>query len=217
MIAGRKRKILGVALVVAVCLGVVVTRAIWDGRSALAQGDAAAEAGDIGEAIRWWRRAARWYVPGAPHVGSAYDRLEATARAARERGDRATALAAWQGVRGSILATRSFFTPHAERLGPANEAIASLMAEAEGPAADPGRPEAERRSWHLELLTRDEAPSVAWSVVALAGFALWLGGGILFATRAITADDRLLARPALVSGIVVAVGLVVWMLGLALA
>jgi hypothetical protein len=120
-------------------------------------------------------------------------------------------------VRGSILATRSFYTPHAGRLEPANREIAALMASVEGAAADPGKSEAERRAWHLERLQRDEAPSVAWSVIALTGLAMWIGGGVLFAMRAITSDDRLAPRPAAIAGLTIAAGLVIWMLGLALA
>lgn len=210
----KRRKLIAVAVVVAVCLGVVVTRAVWEGRSALSRGDELSAKGDHEGAIRWWRRAARWYVPGAPHVSTAYDRLQAIAEAAEERGDTRVALAAWRGVRGSILATRSFYTPHRERLEPANRHIASLMAGVEGPAADPDRSRAERTTWHYDLLSKDESPSVMWSIVALLGFGLWIAGGGLFALRAVTKDDQLVAKTAAISGILVAAGLVVWMLGL---
>jgi hypothetical protein len=48
-----------IALVVAAGLGVVVTRVFWDGRQALAAGDAAIAKQDANEAILQWRRAAR--------------------------------------------------------------------------------------------------------------------------------------------------------------
>jgi hypothetical protein len=202
------------AIVAGLCLGVVVTRAVWEGRAALRAGDAALADGDPHEAVAWYRRAARWYVPLAPHVGDAYDRLEDLAEAAEGSGDVELALAAWRAVRGSILATRSVYTPHADRLDPANQRIAALMARVEGPQADPGKSEAQRRDWHYALLARDEAPSVPWSIVALLGFAMWLGGGVLFAARGVTAEDALAARPAALAAALVAVGLVVWMLGL---
>ena len=209
-----KRKLIVAAVVVGLCLGVVVTRAFVDGGSALRQAAQAEQAGDVVEAIRWYRRAARWYVPGAPHVREAYDSLERLALAAEERGDAAVALRAWRGVRNSILATRSFYVPYSERLDPANQRIAALMAQTEGAAADPKATEQERQQWHYELLSRDDAPSVFWSVVALLGFALWLGGGFLFAFRGVTADDQLVPRTAAWCGAMVTVGLVVWMLGL---
>lgn len=209
-----RRKAVVILGVIGICLAVVATRAVWEGRAALADGDAAAEEGDLPRAIALWRRAARWYVPLAPHVGDAYDRLESIGAEAEERGDVSLALAAWRGVRGSILATRSFFTPHADRLEPANLRIANLMARSEGDAADPGKTEAERASWHHALLARDEAPSVPWVLIALVGMALWIGGGVYFVFRGVTADDRMVGRAAATAGVMIAAGLFVWMLGL---
>ncbi|HKE19842.1 MAG TPA: hypothetical protein VKB80_33430 [Kofleriaceae bacterium] len=208
-----RRRIAALALVVAFCAGVVVTRAVWQGRAALDDGDRAFSAGDNEEAIRWWRRAARWYVPLAPHVVDAYDRLQALAGEAEAKGDVATALAAWQAVRGSILATRSFYVPHEERLDPANKHIAGLLARMDG-APDAGKTEAERAAWHYRVLDRDEAPDVGWTLLALAGFLTWLGGGALFAWRGISADDKLVPRAATTAGLLVASGLVLWLLGL---
>ncbi len=209
-----RRKLLIAATVVGVCLGVVVTRAVWEGRSALARGDAAQEAGNTTEAIVWWRRAARWYVPLAPHVGRAYDRLESLAKQAETKGDIPTALAAWRGVRGSILATRSFFVPHSSRLEPANRRIAALMARSEPSSVDPGKNEQQRADWHYALLARDEAPSVFWSIIAIFGFGLWVGGGVLMALRGVSREDTLVARQAAIAGALVLSGLVIWLLGL---
>jgi hypothetical protein len=209
-----KRKLIAVAIVVGVCLGVVVTRAVWEGQSALSDGDAASERGEKLEAINKWRRAARWYVPLAPHVGKAYDRLEDMAATARTNGDVAVELAALRGVRGSILATRSFFTPHSHRLDRANQRIAELMASIEGGAVSPDQTEDQRRQWHYDLLSRDDSPSVLWSVIALIGFGGWIGGAVFFALRGVTPDDKLVARNAAYAGALVAGGLVIWMLGL---
>lgn len=209
-----RRKLLIAATVVGVCLGVVVTRAVWEGRSALAKGDAAQAAGDTTEAITWWRRAARWYVPIAPHVSSAYERLQNLAQQAEAKSDRVTALAAWRGIRGSILATRSFFVPHAERLGPANRHIAALMAKSESATVDPGKTEQQRADWHYALLARDEAPSVFWSVIAIFGFGLWVGGGVVMALRGVSREDTLVVRQAAYAGGMVLSGLVIWVLGL---
>jgi hypothetical protein len=148
-----KKRLITVGVVIGFCLAVVVTRAVWQGRSALDDGDRALEAGDAEEAIRGWRRAARWYLPLAPHVTDAYERLEDLAGLAEARGDLATAIAAWQGVRGSILATRSFYTPHSERLDPANRHIADLMARVDREPPPDMTPET-LEAWHYELLAR---------------------------------------------------------------
>jgi hypothetical protein len=201
------------AIVVAVGLGVVVTRVFWDGRRALASGDEAMARGDVTEALTQWRRAAPWYAPLAPHVADAYDRMEVLARAAEEKGDDQVALDAWRGIRSSSLATRSFFTPFADRLAVANQRIADLTARVEV-KADPKKDQAERRALHLGLLLRDDAPSVPWSLLALAGFAMWVGGGFWLARRGVTAEDKLDRKYAIRAAALIAVGLVVWMLGL---
>ncbi len=230
-----RRKLAIFALVLGVSAGVVVTRSLWSGVASLAEGDGAHARGDEQAAIVLWRRAARWYVPGASHVGLAYDRLEELAEAAEARGDRGTALAAWRGIRRSILATRSLYVPHQERLDVANQRIAALMAtpaaptpaaSADEPAGDGADSAAEPAlapsdpslaAWHYERLARPLAPSPLWSVIALLGFATWLAGGLLFALRGVSADDQLVPRTAGYAGVLIAVGLIVWLLGLHLA
>jgi len=202
-----------VLLCIAVGLGVVVTRVFWDGRAALEAGDAALAKGDADGAITGWRRAARWYAPGAPHVIDAYDRLETFAREAEASGNRAGALVAWRAIRSSVMATRSLYTPFPARLAAADERIAALMA-AEEVAADPKKDEAAARAFHAALLARDDSPRLPWTLLALAGFAGWVGGGFWFARRAVTADDQLVRREAIRAGIAILVGLVAWMLGL---
>jgi hypothetical protein len=222
------RRVITFAVVALVCLGVLVCRAFWDGRRALAAGDeahrngeAARQQGDVAatqaaelEAVAEWRRAARWYVPGAPHVRQAYDRLAALGQAAETAGDRDLALAAWTGVRSSALATRWLTVPHADRLAVANQHIATLMAAAE--AADPaaGATVPARRAWHLAALERDDAPSVAWSIFAVLGFLTWVGGGFWFARRGLGDGDRLDRRQAALSGVMVLAGLLLWMVAL---
>jgi hypothetical protein len=216
-----RRELCWIAVLVAVVLGVVITRAFREGRAALAAGDGAQRAGNAAEAITAWRRAARWYVPGAPHVAAAYERLRTLAAAADRAGDEETALAAWTGVRSSILATRSFYLPHGELLGPANQRIAALLAARErrerAAAGAPGSDEQALREHHHRLLLRRDDPSTGWTLVALIGLATWLAGGFWFALRGVSEDDRLVPRCAARAGGTVALGLVLWMLGLALA
>jgi hypothetical protein len=195
------------------CLGVVVSRALWEGRGALATAAQAADRGQLADAITWYRRAARWYVPLAGHVPRAYDELEGIASAAEAAGESDLALAAWQGIRSSIYATRSFYIPQSHRLPAANRRIAALMAAQETESVQGGAT-ADRQAWHYSLLARDDAPSVPWSVLALFGFALWIGGGVHFALHAVTGDDQLVGKTAARAGGFVAIGLVMWMLGL---
>ena len=124
------------------------------------------------------------------------------------------ALSAWRAIRRSVYATRSFYTPHRDRLERANEHIATLMAELEGPDADPDSNQQARRDFHAELLAKEVGPSVGWSLLALLGLLLWVGGGLYFALRGVGADDRLRPPAARLAVVLIALGLVVWMLGL---
>jgi hypothetical protein len=212
-----KRRWVQLAVAVAICLGALLTRVFWDGRAALAEGDAAHRraaglSGDAArqeeeEAIRRWRRAARWYAPGAPHVAAAYDRLRALASSSE---DPELALVAWRAIRSSSLATRSFYTPFEDRLGEANRHIATLMAASDTATGS----REEKRAFHLALLERDEAPSVFWSIFAVLGFFTWVGGGFWFAFRGVTAEDRLDRRQAATAGVLVVLGMAVWMVSL---
>ena len=142
------------ATVVAVTLIVVATlagRPVWEGQGALRDGDAAEARGDHPAAVAAWSRAARWYLPLAPHVGAARRRLAGE---------------------------------------PA--ALAAALADT--------RTGGDR-----------DVPSIA---VALAGLALWLGGCVHFARRAIDADDRFVRGAAASSGALVLAGMVAWVVGL---
>ena len=75
----------------------------------------------------------------------------------------------------------------------------------------------QRTAWHLRLLEKTHMPSVGWSLVALIGLFLWISSAFGFAYKAITPDDRLAGRQAMLWGGLILAGLVSWILGLALA
>ena len=54
-------------------------------------------------------------------------------------------------------------------------------------------------------------------LIALLGLALWIGGGFAFALRGVDERDRLVPKAAAYAGSSIAIGLVVWLLGLYLA
>lgn len=56
--------------------------------------------------------------------------------------------------------------------------------------------------------------SLAWSIAALIGFALIVGGVLHFARRGLDASDRLIAREATGAGALIAIGVVLFFLGL---
>ncbi|HTM20944.1 MAG TPA: hypothetical protein VL172_10560, partial [Kofleriaceae bacterium] len=68
--------------------------------------------------------------------------------------------------------------------------------------------------WASNIADLHEEARALAAILALLGFATWIGGGLLFALRGITPEDRLVRRTAAIAGIAVAAGLLVWMTGL---
>jgi hypothetical protein len=192
--------------VAAVALGILALRVVVSSRAEYQR--ASASSGEL-------RRvhlglAARLYAPGNPWSRRALDELAAIGRS----GSGPDALAAWREVRSAILATRSFYTPDGALLDEANGRIADLTAAAEGP--ERGTPAA-RRAWHAARLAEDDAPSVGWTLVALVGLGAWIGAAVGFFFRAVDERDRLRARAALAWAAGVAIGLILFFVGLARA
>jgi hypothetical protein len=195
------------ASVVALLLAIVTVRVVWSSHGEWR----AAQAASGDDEIAHLGRAARLYAPGNPYSRRAVEKLAAIARE-----DATRALPAWREARSAILATRSFYTPHRALLDEANARIAELMADAElQSGAQKSRSSA--RAWHAARLAQDESPSVAWTLVALAGLAAWIGCALGLLLRGIGDDDRLRPRPALAWAAGVAGGLVLFFLGLARA
>jgi hypothetical protein len=201
------KRALQACAVVALLLAIVTVRVVWSSHGEWR----AAQSASGDQEIAHLGRAARLYAPGNP-----YSRRAVVTLAAIGREDPARALAAWREARSAILATRSFYTPHRALLDEANARIAELMADAElASGAQKSRDRA--RAWHAARLAQDEAPSVAWTLVALVGLAAWIGCALGLFLRGIGDDDRLRPRPALVWAAGIAGGLVLFFVGLSRA
>jgi hypothetical protein len=178
---------------VLIVLALITVRVVWSSRS-----EWLAASGD--QRLVHLGRAARLYTPGNPYARRALDALAEAGRGG--------SLQAWQEVRSSILATRSFYTPHPELLAEANAAIATLMAQKDPTLS---------RDWHAARLAQDEAPSVGWSLVAIFGLFAWIGAAVAFIFFAVGDDDRIRPRIALVLSLSLFAGLVLFFVGLARA
>ena len=187
-----KRTALAWAAIVLAGLAAAAIRVVYEGRGALADGEAALAHGDKRGAILAFEAAARWYVPGAPHVADAYGELRALT------GDPAVALPAWRAIRGAALASRWLVTPHGDDLAAANTAIAKLS------AAAPGVGSGGTEAWQAARLARSGAPGPGAAAVAVIGIALWIGAAIALGRR----------RPAAMPAVVLAIGVALWAVGL---
>jgi hypothetical protein len=201
-----------------VVLAVLAVRALVASHGELGRAHALAEEGEVDASIVHYRRAARWYVPASPHVPEALDALARIGAGAERDGDTERALFAWRSIRGAILSTRSFYLPHRGRLEEADARIAELMASEEPPPIDAGKAREALRAEHLRLLhDARHRPHVGWTLLLLVGFFAWVGGAFAFASRAFDEEDRLIGAQAWRWGGVIAAGLCLWIVGMALA
>lgn len=196
--------------IVAAALGAATGRVVYSGEEEIAASTAALDAGDPREAIVRARRAAGWYAPGAPHVGVAYERLGALARAAEEHKRDDLALMAWQAIRSASIETRWLVAPHATDRQTAEREIARLQAKVPGQVA----PDAAIAAEQLEKLRRHSPPRTLWVVALLSGFGMLAAGLALAARQAADAGGRVVLVRAKVGLAIAAAGAGLWLLSL---
>jgi hypothetical protein len=205
---------LWVIAAVGLMLGTASARVVFSGEKEIALSTAALRAGDSHAAAEHARRAAGWYMPGAPHVRVAYERLMALGTAAEGLGDRETALYAFRAVRTASIETRWVLVPHEDDRNKADRAIARIEADApRAPAMRAEPPRAIERA-ELEALARDEAPRTGWVVALVAGALTWAAGAALVARRAIGATGLVSVRRALPGLVLTGSGVAMWLLAL---
>lgn len=191
-----KRTLTGVAAIVVAGIAALALRVVIEGKSALAKGDEAAAAGRFPDAIAAWEAAARWYLPLAPHVDAAYDRLRDLAKSKKS-------IIAWRAIRTAALATRGPWQPHERDLAEANAAIAELAAADPERAPIGGTDPVAHAAYQTAGLAASTRPSLGSSFLAIAGIACWLAG-----------MAALIRRPTWVRGAVAAGGVLAWAVGL---
>jgi len=203
-------------VVVVVLIALMATRTVLESRAAWAAAEVALAAGDVDRAIDRLRDTARWDAPLNPYAVSALARLDELGQRAEQTGDRARALAAYRAIHGAIMATRSFYTPHAAELARADERIATLMAAEPQAALDRGRTPEERKAAYLALLVpRDPRPLGV--LLAFIGLFTWVGSAVAFVTWGVDAEGRFLRRFARRSVICLLVGWIAFAVGLRIA
>jgi hypothetical protein len=213
---GRK-KVVGALVFAAGTVLVVaapVARVVAEGRGEQRASDAALSAGDIARATVHARRAATAYVPFAPHVDRAYQRLREIALAAEARGDSEAALFAWRAVRSASIGSRFIASTATDQRRMADCAIARLSAATHA-AGSPSQRALDRDIVRFQAdLEAENVPSRARLSMLLGGLAALVGGAIWGVTRALSADgkfDLARAKGALILALIGGVG---WICGL---
>jgi hypothetical protein len=161
---------LGVAAIALVC-----GRLVLDARHAVHTAEVAWAIGDRAEAARSYLDALRAYVPGSPFERQALEGLGRLAAEAAHAGDRDGERRAWEAVRTGLLGTRSMYVPYPARLAEANLHLTELDSTAPFPPADPGALVVDGRGGRFGRPTPWRGPGGAFILMALLGFAIWVG------------------------------------------
>lgn len=171
--AAARRVLLGVILAMAlglVSFALATFRTLEQGEQELGLSDAAFDRGELEPALLHARRAAILYVPGAPHVTGAYERMRAIALGSERAREPTLAIAGWRAMRAAALATAHLWQPHAYELGEANAQLERLLPGAPGTA-----------TFVTGAQRSGRAP--IWTLLLGAGFAAALVGGVLTVWR----------------------------------
>jgi hypothetical protein len=186
----RARALRPWAIVAAAALVLLVGRAIFDGTASMHRSDELLQRGEVDGSIALALHAARMYVPLAPHVARAFDRMRQIALDAELRGDRETALLAWESVRAASRSTRTFWTPFADRAREADEHVAAILASQPTTGVQAPVPKDVLAREQRAKLQSDSLPR-PWTIVLMyVGLAAWMIG----AWRALSAMDREVRR-----------------------
>lgn len=207
---------LGVALAaLGLVFALLVGRMLHGARSELERARAAGSRGDGERARLHLRRALAYYLPGNPWVEQAATELQRQAEREQRAGNSAAALESWRALRGALLQLRGSYQPYAERLAAIDDQVA-LLSAAQADAAPAWR----NADGHQRLRARlavPRDPRPLGVAAALLGFVLWIGG--TFALLLVGLTPRLEWVPGRGRRLVLAValGLVLFCGGLALA
>jgi hypothetical protein len=177
---------------------VVAARFLIQARADLGLAEAARARGDEAEAARSFEDVLRLSLPGSPYERRALDGLRAAAAGARAAGDGDGERRAWEAVRTGLQATRSLFTPYPARLAEAEGRLEALDAAEAFPPRD--------RTGALRAVDIDgragrfgrgarRPRALAGVLVALVGFAAWVGAVVLFILRGLDRQVRLRRAP----------------------
>jgi hypothetical protein len=206
--------VVGVIVIVMAMLGINVS---LGARQALRHGEAAYQSGKPKEAIMHYERAIKWYTPFSPWVRMAVERLWDLGSVAEQRADLATALQAYQALRSSLYAVQSFYLPYRHWIPKSEAKIAALMARTTQTEGQDSGKLAQDTARFTQMLQRDTASHVGWTVLTEIGFLAWVGASVGFLWCAVGGHGVWAWRQGLLWGSGIIVGFAAWIVGMLLA
>jgi len=191
----------------------VMGRAIYESRHELFVGLSKIKSSNIEEAIHHFDRSAHWYAPGNPYIGKALDQLWNIGQDLESKGQPRIALLAYDAIRGSIHAIRSFYWPYKNRLPIVNDRIAKLRAQ-EHVAENPGVTYKDALAFHEKALKIDERPYVGWVFLLELGFFGWVFSVVGLIWKGFDPEGQMHLKPSFPWMISIVVCFSFWIVGL---
>jgi hypothetical protein len=193
----------------------LVGRVLYESHREWKAGEAALAANDREGAIRHLEHAIHWYVPGNPCSSASVESLWRIGQAA-EREDPKLALLAYDSLRGSLHAIRSFYWPYKEWILRADERIADLRAR-EQVGADPALSFEKTLDFHRKALVLDERPLIGWVLVVQIGFLGWVFSVVGWIWKGFDREGRMHLKPSFPWIVALVVFFSAWVIGLSRA
>lgn len=200
----------------ALCLAaaVLVYRIDTEGSRELRRSDRAFNRGDLDVALEHAQQSALWYLPSAPHVEGALQRIHAIAMGAEASGEPELALRAWGALRNVLHETWHVHVVDEELWDAANRGLLRLLPQTQpeprfdAGALGDGSPRigdaAPSEDHQLAQLRADygRAPTAAhWSLATTFGMLLMLGGSSWMVVRQRSQASAWWGRAALAVGV----------------
>ncbi|MEZ4269749.1 MAG: hypothetical protein R3F39_25610 [Myxococcota bacterium] len=176
----RRRRVATVLLALGVVLAAVTVRTVVSGTAARDHGMERLAAGDEAGAAMFLREAVSWYLPVAWWREEAIEGLWSLHERQVAQGRLSDAVSTLSALRGGLFAARSLVHPDGDWLVRVDAALAPLLARWEAEAASvegraaPGTASA-REAAFAATLSRETRPSRGFGLLAVLGFALWVG------------------------------------------
>lgn len=205
---GRKQ----VALVSVLLLSVLLGKVFYESRSEWMKANREIKAGQMEEAVHHLGRTIHWYFPGNPYTEKACKQLFHLGGKVEAENPR-LALLAYDSLRGSLHAIRSFYWPYKEWIPKANFRIAELRAK-EQVHNEPGLGFEKALAFHQNVLIVDERPRIAWVWVVEIGFLGWILSVLGWIWKGFTPEGAMLFRRSIPWMASVVLFFALWIVGL---
>jgi hypothetical protein len=196
-------------------LATLTVRMLYGAQQQLQLAQAAASPQE--EQTRWrhLRRAMAYYLPGNPWVRRAHDQLLAEARQALATGQPARAAAILHELRSAVLALRGLSQPFGDTLPEINAALATLQSQ--DPAAAPALRGAAGAHQLHQRLSHPQGVQQPWAALGVLGFLLWVFAAALLLARGLRPDASIVWHRCCWLAAGVALGQLLFWIGLARA